>query len=171
MDAKKMPAGDKFPAMGWNAVSGDRVMPANGAGWRMLIVYRGKHCPLCKSYLNTLNEMLGEFRAANIDVAALSADSKDKAEAQVAECGWKFPVGYGLSVQEMRELGLYISDPRSPQETDRPFAEPALFVINPQGNVQIVDVSNAPFARPDLKSLLKGIQFVMSNDYPIRGRA
>lgn len=171
MDTKKWPAGEKFPAMIWQSVSGERVAPAEGSGWRALIVYRGKHCPLCKTYLNTLNEMRAEFDAAKIAVSTLSADSKEKAEAQVAECGWTFPVGYGLSIEEMRRLGLYISDPRSPQETDRPFAEPALFVINPDGKTQIIDISNAPFARPDLKSLLKGIRFVMSNDYPIRGRA
>lgn len=171
METKKMAAGEKFPAMAWNAVSGDRVDPAAGSGWRVLIVYRGKHCPLCKTYLNTLNEMLEEFRAANIAASTVSADGKGKAEAEVGECGWKFPVGYDLSVDQMRHLGLYVSDPRSPQETDRPFAEPALFMINPDGDVQIIDISNAPFARPDLKSLLKGLQFVISRDYPIRGRA
>ncbi len=171
MDPKKMAAGEKFPVMGWNAVSGDRVDPATGSGWRVLIVYRGKHCPLCKTYLNTLDEMLEEFHAANIAVSTVSADGKEKAEAEVAECGWKFPVGYDLSVDQMRQLGLYVSDPRSPQETDRPFAEPALFVINPDGNTQIIDISNAPFARPDLKSLLKGLQFVIGKGYPIRGRA
>ncbi|MBA3597925.1 MAG: redoxin domain-containing protein [Methylibium sp.] len=171
MDINKWPAGEKFPAMVWHSVSGERVAPAERSGWRSLIIYRGKHCPLCKTYLNTLNEMLAEFDAAKIAVSTLSADSKEKAEAQVTECGWTFPVGYGLSIDEMRQLGLYISEPRSPQETDRPFAEPALFVINPDGKTQIIDISNAPFARPDLKSLLKGLQFVMSNDYPIRGRA
>ncbi len=171
MNAKKMVAGAEFPAMAWNAVSGGRVSPAPGAGWRTLIVYRGKHCPLCKAYLNTLNEMLDEFKAADIAVATVSADSKEKAEAEVAECGWKFPVGYDLSVDQMRELGLYISDPRSPEETDRPFAEPALFVINPDGDTQIIDISNAAFARPDLRSLLKGLKFVIDKDYPIRGRA
>lgn len=171
MNTKKMTAGEKFPMMAWNAVSGERLVPADGSGWRVLIVYRGQHCPLCKAYLNTLNEMLEDFRAANIAVSIVSADTKDKAEAEVAECGWTFPVGYDLSVDQMRELGLYISDPRSPEETDRPFAEPALFVINPEGNTQIIDISNAPFARPDLKSLLKGLQFVMSKNYPIRGLA
>lgn len=171
MNTLKMAAGEKFPMMGWNAVSGDRIIPANGSGWRLLVIYRGKHCPLCKTYLNTLNDVLGEFHAENIAVFTVSADSQEKAEAEVAECGWKFPVGYDLSIDEMRQLGLYISDPRSPQEADRPFAEPALFVINPDGNTQIIDISNAPFARPDLKSLLKGLQFVMSKDYPIRGRA
>lgn len=167
----KMSAGARFPAMAWNAVSGGRVAPAEGTGWRLLVVYRGKHCPLCKEYLATLGELLEEFQAASITVAAVSADTREKAETEVAECGWKFPVGYGLSVEQMRELGLYVSDPRSPQETDRAFSEPGVFVINPEGLVQIVDTSNAPFARPDLNALLQGLKFVISKDYPIRGRA
>lgn len=171
MDTHKMSAGATFPSLAWNAVGGARIDLAHEAGWRLLVVYRGKHCPLCKTYLDTLNELLDEFRASNIAVSVLSADGPEKAEAQVTECGWKFPVGYGLSVEQMRQLGLYVSDPRSPQETDRQFAEPALFVLNARGEVQIIDISNAPFARPDLKGLLKGVQFVMSKDYPIRGRA
>jgi hypothetical protein len=77
--------------------------------------------------------------------------------------------GYDLSVEQMYRLGLYVSAPRSAEETDRPFSEPGVFVLNPQGQVQIVDVSNAPFARPDLKALLKGVRFVMDKEYPIRG--
>jgi peroxiredoxin len=134
-------------------------------------VYRGKHCPLCKRYFKTLDGMLDEFRAAGIAVMAVSADSHEKAQADVAEQGWRFPVGYGLTSDQMRQLGLYVSDPRSPQETDRPFAEPGLFVINPEGKVQIVDISNAPFARPDLASILQGVKFVREKQYPIRGTA
>jgi len=69
----------------------------------------------------------------------------------------------------MRLLGLYISSPRSADETDRNFGEPATFVINPQGEIQIVDISNAPFSRPELAGLLRGIRFVTEKDYPIRG--
>ena len=32
-----------------------------------------------------------------------------------------FPVGYDLSLDQMRKLGLYISTPRSEKETDRRF--------------------------------------------------
>ena len=78
-------------------------------------------------------------------------------------------IGYDLSVTQMRELGLFVSDPRSPLETDRPFAEPGLFVINAEGDIQIIDLSNAPFARPDLQSLLNGVKFIRDKDYPIRG--
>ena len=104
-----------------------------------------------------------------MQVAAVSADTKEKAETEAREEGWRFSVGYGLSQDQMRELGLYISEPRSPQETDRPFPEPGLFVTNPEGKIQIVDVSNAPFARPALDAILKGIKFIREKQYPIRG--
>src|SRR5216683_4256925 len=58
------------------------------------------------------------------------------------------PVGHSLTLDQMRALGLYVSKPRSAQETDRPFPEPGLLVVNSEGKVQIVDISNAPFARP-----------------------
>lgn len=171
MNDKKMVAGSIFPTMTWAAVDGGKVDIQAQMGWRLLVIYRGKHCPLCKSYLDQLEQMKGQFNHANIYFAAVSSDPKEKAKAEAAECSWTFPIGYDLSIPQMRELGLYISDPRSPEETDRPFSEPAIFVINPQGLVQIIDISNAPFSRPDLSSLLKGLQFVISKDYPIRGRA
>lgn len=170
MHTEKMVAGTIFPPLWWNTVAHGVVTPAHENGWRMLIVYRGKHCPLCKAYLTELNGMTDALASANIKVTTLSADPLEKAQIEVQECGWTFPVGYGLTVAQMRMLGLYISDPRSPQETDRQFAEPGVFVINPQGETQIIDISNAPFARPSLQALLRGLEFIISKDYPIRGR-
>lgn len=169
--SEKMKAGAPFPSLSWNAVGGKDVAPAEDSGWRLLIVYRGAHCPICKSYLKTLNGMLDTLAEARIKVYAVSADPKERAENEAAEEGWNFPVGYDLTPAQMQTLGLYVSNPRSPEETDRPFAEPAVFGINPDGKAQIIDVSNAPFARPDLDRLIKGMQFVMDKDYPIRGTA
>jgi peroxiredoxin len=165
----KLSAGSAFPSLPLATVGGGAVDVAAQSGWRMLVVYRGKHCPLCKKYFKTLDGILGELGAASVTVLAASADPKEKAEADVASEGWRFPVGYGLSMEQMRALGLYISEPRSPQETDRPFAEPGLFVINPEGRVQIADISNAPFARPDLTGILNGIKLIKERNYPIRG--
>jgi len=54
---------------------------------------------------------------------------------------------------------------------DHPFPEPGLFVINSQGNVQIVDISNNPFVRPDIETLINGLAWIRNpeNNYPIRG--
>ena len=104
-----------------------------------------------------------------VSVYALSADSQAKALADVEQHGWKFPVGYDLTPEQMRQLGLYVSNPRSPEETERQFAEPGLFVINPAGQTQIIDISNAPFVRPDLNTLLFALKYLTANEYPIRG--
>ncbi|HEV7458428.1 MAG TPA: peroxiredoxin-like family protein [Roseococcus sp.] len=165
----KLAAGAPFPALGVPRLGGGEINPAAMAGWRLLVVYRGKHCPLCKPYLNGLDKLIEEFAAAGVQVMAVSADPVEKAQADVAEFGWRFPVGHDLSVEQMRALGLYVSEPRSPQETDRPFAEPGLFVINPAGQVQVVDISNAPWARPDLAAIARGVKRIQDVGYPIRG--
>lgn len=165
----KISAGSAFPSFSWPSVNGDIVTPAASEGWRFLTVYRGKHCPLCKEYLSELDGMQKEFADAGIKVWALSADPIDRARSEADDESWTLPILGELSEEQMRELGLYISSPRTPDETDRNFAEPAAFVLNPEGNVQIIDISNAPFSRPSLKGLLDGIQFVQSKGYPTRG--
>lgn len=150
---------------------GEMTLGVNSArDWQAIIVYRGKHCPICHQYVQELEDQLSAFAEAGVEVVLVSADDKDKAQAFADDTGTSAPVAYGLSVEQMGQLGLYMSDPRSPQETDHVFPEPAVFVINDQGNLQIVDIANAPFVRPDLARLAKGIAFVRDKDYPIRGR-
>lgn len=170
-DSLKPVAGAAFPDLSWPQTAGGRLTPAAMTGWRMLVIYRGAHCPVCKQYLATLEGLKSAYLEAEIEVAVLSSDPQDRATAQAAAEGWTFPVGYDLAPEEMRTLGLYVSSPRSPAETDRPFPEPGVFVINPEGRLQIIDISNAPFARPDLAGLLSGLKFVQAKDYPIRGTA
>jgi len=167
----KFQAGAAFPKLSLPKVGGGDVQVGGHDGWQMLIVYRGKHCPQCKRYLKGLDGMLDDYCAAGVEVVAASADSRPKAETDVAEQGWRFPVGYNLSIDQMRELGLYISNPRSAEETDRPFAEPGLFLLNPQGNVQIIDISNAPWSRPDLANILNAVKVIKERNYPVRGTA
>lgn len=169
MTSQKRPAGSDMPAISLPKVGGGQVQIGGRPGWQLVVVYRGKHCPICRTYLKTLNELLEQFKTAGTEVVAISSDPKEKAESETHEEGWLFPVGYDLSPDQMRSLGLYISEPRSPQETDRPFPEPGLFIVNPEGKIQVVDISNAPFARPELGGVLKGLQFIQNKQYPIRG--
>ncbi len=170
MSPQKLQAGSILPTISLPKVGGGNLLIGGAGDWKMLVVYRGKHCPICRTYLKTLDGLLDQFKHAGTEVVAVSADPKEKAESEAGDEGWRFAVGYDLSQDQMRALGLYISEPRSPQETDRPFSEPALFITNPEGKLQIVDVSNAPFARPELNSVLSGLKFVQEKHYPIRGR-
>ncbi len=170
MAAKPM-AGTELAKQYLPLVGGGEASIGGAGRWQLIVSYRGKHCPLCKIYLKGLEELKSQCDELGVELLAVSADPKEKAEPDVAEMGLTFPVAYDHSLEQMRELGLYISNPRNDQETDRPFAEPGVFVINPEGVLQIVDISNAPFVRPDLKHVLRGVKFVIENDYPIRGTA
>jgi peroxiredoxin len=168
--AEKFAAGAPVPAITLDRVGGGTLTIGGPRdGWQLVVVYRGKHCPICRRYLSGLKELVGGFQAASAEVVAVSGDPKEKADAFIAEIQPNYSVGYGLAIADMRRLGLYVSNPRSPQETDRPFAEPGLFLINPKGEAQVVDISNAPFARPDLGAILNGLKVIQEKAYPIRG--
>ncbi|MEQ8651002.1 MAG: peroxiredoxin-like family protein [Kiloniellales bacterium] len=167
--SEKPEAGGAMPAVTLKTLAGEEVTTGGAGGWRLVVVYRGKHCPLCKTYLARLEEVKGLYDALDTEILVVSGDPKEKAEFCRKEWDIKLPLAYDLSVEQMRTLGLYVSEPRSPEETDRPFAEPGVFLVNPEGKIQVIDISNAPFARPDLESLSKGLAFIQKNDYPIRG--
>ncbi|MGE6795809.1 peroxiredoxin-like family protein [Psychrobacter okhotskensis] len=171
-DTQKLRAGSQFPDIQVPMLDGEMKTlgkPENGHDWKLVVVYRGKHCPICTKYLNQLETVKSSFAEAGVDIIAVSGDSKQQLEAHLEELDISFPIAYSLTVEQMNTLGLYISDPRSEKETDHPFAEPGVFVINAKEEIQIIDISNAPFARPELEALANGLSFVRKNDYPIRG--
>jgi peroxiredoxin len=174
MNSKKLSAGQEFPVLSVEKIGGGKLDFLNAKGendWLLVVVYRGKHCPLCSNYLAELNDLLPKFNALGVDVIAMSADPKEKALVHVNKINLNFDVGYGLTIEQMATLGLYVSNPRSEAETDRLFAEPGLFVINSENQVQLIDISNAPFVRPELKSIINGLGYIRNpeNHYPIRG--
>lgn len=137
--------------------------------WKMIVVYRGEHCPLCTKQLNELATMKDDFTNAGVELAAVSGDSNKQLTAHLEKLDVNFPLYSGLTLKQMTELGVYISEPRNENETDHPFAEPMIVVLNEKNQVHILDKSNAPFSRPDLNNLLSGINYIRDNDYPIRG--
>ncbi|MDF1733645.1 MAG: redoxin domain-containing protein [Minwuia sp.] len=168
--SEKISAGSTMPSISVPQLGGGELDLGGNGAWRMVIVYRGKHCPICKRYLSGIEALQGEIDDLGLEVVAVSSDSEEQAQAVADETGVKVPLGYGLTKAQMKQLGLYVSTPR-PNETDHEFPEPGMFVVNDQGQVQIVDISNAPFARPEIASILRGIKFIQEKGYPIRGTA
>lgn len=174
MSSEKLTAGEAFPRLAVPTIGGGSIelgKPENGYDWQLIVVYRGKHCPLCTRYLKSLNEAKPKLDELKVDVVALSADSKARATDQMAEVEPAYPVGYDLSVEQMQQLGLFVSGPRLGMDAERPFAEPGLFVVNEEGKLQIIDISNVPFARPNLDSMLMGLNFLKNRTekFPVNG--
>ena len=174
MTIHKLIAGDKFPEITVKSQDGTDITlgnPIEGTNWQMIVVYRGRHCPLCTKFLNHLEEYKQRLFENQVDLVAVSADSKEQMEDQLRKLNVSFPIYYGLTLEQMKTLGVYISIPRSEKETDHNFAEPGLFIVNEEGNLHVVDLSNNPFVRPELESLASGLEWIRNpdNNYPIRG--
>ncbi|MBF9030820.1 redoxin domain-containing protein [Rhodobacterales bacterium HKCCE3408] len=141
-----------------------------GADVTMIVVYRGLHCPICRTYLGRLNRLAPTFEAAGASLVVVSMDPQDRAEQAKAEWGLdRLRVGYGMTADTARSWGLWLTE--AIRDTELPlFPEPGLFWVRPDGRLYLIDVATMPFARPDLDLLLERIPRVAAG-YPARGTA
>lgn len=170
MTSQKLAAGKPFPELNLNLLSGQKTsisQPSDKFDWKLVVIYRGRHCPLCTRYLAELNDLLDGFNKLGVDVVAVSSDNKKKAVEHLEKINPRYDVAYGLSVEQMLELGLYVSSPQNGTNVDAAFSEPGLFVIDENQNLKLVDISNVPFARPDLQSILNGLRFFRGMTEPV----
>nr|WP_299205779.1 peroxiredoxin-like family protein [uncultured Tateyamaria sp.] len=166
--------GERFPGIEVPKLGGGSLrlgVPSKGYDWQMIVVYRGKHCPICTRYLGEINEVAAALKELSIEVVAVSSDSAARAKDQIGGVSPDFSVGYGLSIEDMKALGLYISSPRHGIDVEGPFAEPGLFVVNEDRELRMVDISNVPFLRPQMPSLVRGLRFMrgMTEPFPANG--
>ncbi len=146
-----------------------RLPDQHPQNFTMIVFYRGSHCPLCKNQLLELEANLVGFNHLGIQMIAISGDSLERAQKSYQDWGLKqLLVGWGLSVVDMRQWGLYISKGAYANEPAF-FNEPAIFLIRPDGLVNTAFIGSSPFARPHATDLLGGIDYILKNKYPIRG--
>jgi peroxiredoxin len=165
--------GTQAPELTLQTVGGDgwSLREQEPDNFTMIVFYRGLHCPVCRTYLKQLHGKLDEFRERGAGVIAVSGDSRERAEKTSQEWGLEgLRIGYGQSIESMREWGLFISRAIKDEEPAE-FGEPGLFLIRPDGTVYYEAVQNMPFARPPFDDLLGAIDFVLKTNYPARGQA
>lgn len=136
-----------------------------------LFFYRGYHCPICRQYLGSIDRKIEELSSMGISVVAISSDSLERARSSKEE--WhlaNIPIGYGLSIDEARKWGLYISRSISAGEPEQ-FSEPGLFVARPDGELYAASIQTMPFARPRIEDLISSFNYIIAHQYPGRGEA
>ncbi len=137
--------------------------------YTMVLFYRGVHCPICAQYLTQLEQKLATFEQLGINAIAISGDDQDKTQQFKTQANLKnLTLGYGLTPEEMRRWGLYLSKGHFEKEP-KLFSEPALFLIKSDGRLYLADIGTHPFSRVDLDLLAKGLEFVIAANYPFRG--
>lgn len=169
--SKKLTPDQQAPALSLPTVDGGNWSLAEQTpeNFTMVLFYRGYHCPVCKTYLDKLGKIAKAYAEAGFSVVAVSMDSEERAAKSVSEWGLSgFPVAYGLSVETAEDWGLWISKSINEKEANI-FCEPGLFWVRPDGRLYLIDISNMPWARPDLEFLHSKIPFAVEKNYPARG--
>ncbi len=166
----------QVPALSVDTVGGGSwsLADAKPENFTLIVVYRGLHCPICGKYLKDLDDKLADFAKRGVNVIVLSSDTQDRAE--TAREKWaleNLDLGYGLSLEQAREWGLYISSSNgvtsSGFEEPALFSEPGLFLVRPDGTLYFGTVQTMPFARPAFAEILGALDFVIAKNYPARG--
>lgn len=166
------------PDLEVNVVGGDtwRLSDQKPEQFTMIVAYRGLHCPICKTYLRDLDRNYEEFKKRGVETIVVSTDEKDRAEETKKDWGLEnVPVGYGMSIKNARDWGLYISTSKGKTslgiEEPAQFNEPGLFLVRPDQTLYAASYATMPFARPHFKEVLGALDFIIDKDYPARGEA
>lgn len=170
MSQKLMP-GTPAPALKLPLVGGGTFDLADESpeNFTMVLFYRGYHCPVCKGYLGGLVSLLEEYEKAGFSVVVASMN--DEALATKAHDEWELGnlrTAYGVTQADAKAWGLWVSKAFKDVEAEF-FTEPGLFWIKPDGSLYLIDISNMPWARPDLKNLLGKVGYALEHNYPSRG--
>ncbi|MFD1064060.1 peroxiredoxin-like family protein [Winogradskyella litorisediminis] len=136
----------------------------------MIVVYRGLHCPVCKTYLEELQGKLDKFEDLGVNVIAISSDTEEKAKEAYDK--WdvpNIPIGFEFPIEDARKWGLFISE--GIKNEPKHFVEPGLFLIDKDQKLYWSSVQTMPFARPEFDAVIDGIKYILKEDYPARGEA
>lgn len=155
-----------FPLLSGDQWSLDKQNPQN---FTLVVFYRGLHCPLCKKYLQQLQDLLPEFETKGVNVVAVSMDSQKRA--RLSRQKWDLPnlkLGHELSEETAKEWSLYLSAGVKDGEPDM-FSEPGLFLIDSKNLVYYSAINSNPWGRPYLPSFVKAVDYIVSANYPARG--
>jgi len=151
----------------------------NGQAWpqqstptqafRMLVIYRGGQCSFCQKQLSELAQKLPQFTQRNVEVIAVSMDTKERAQQTVESLQLgDLRLGYNLTKVAANKLGLYLSAAK--KDTEMPiFSEPAILLISPDNTLFTIWLGSYAFPRQSLDEIITGIDFINEKGTPIRG--
>ena len=166
--------GDTMPAIDARLAGGGKWALATERAEKLALLafYRGVFCPICRSWVADLDRLVPEFEKRGVSVIALSCDRKEGAEKAVKDWGLnKLRVGYKLDVEDARRAGLYISEgrginPATGQKEPMLFAEPALLLVRPEGELYAAWIQSTPYARVHVAEVLTAVDNFVAKTLP-----
>lgn len=75
--------------------------------WLLVVIYRGKHDPVSKNYLASLQQIIYELDELGVEVVAVSGDGRERAESFVRARPW-FNSVVSMHRQQKTAVPMYV---------------------------------------------------------------
>src|SRR5579872_6227991 len=126
----KLRPGDKAPDLTLLESDGStfRLSDHLGTGPIALVFYRGDFCPFCNRYLHALHESSDQFRKLGAQIVAVSSNRPEVEQQTVERHQLSFPVVSDPDREAINAYDVIYNEAEG-------HAEPAAFVIGPQGTI------------------------------------
>jgi peroxiredoxin len=166
--SRQLPASTKAPQVGQKApeftltdtnnqpVSLSELLksPINGKAPNgvLLIFYRGYWCPACNSELRGIQQHLAEFEAAGVRPVAISVDSPETTTSLMRQAGYTFLFLADANNDAIKAYDLVHS---GAGESGKDIARSAEFLVNPDGVVRWVNLTDSYWVRARPEKLVE----------------
>lgn len=114
----------------------------------VLLFYRGEWCPICNLQVQSLQGKIADFQKEDAQILAVSTDTPENSQKLAGKHSLSFPVLAGLSRQTVEAYDLFFSE-------EKGYAEPAVFILRPDGTVAYASLQSGPLGRPTTDDLLR----------------
>ncbi len=114
----------------------------------VLLFFRGEWCPICNLQLHSLQDKLADFQKENTQIVAVSTDTPENSQNLVKNHNLCFPVLADLGREAAEAYDLYFNE-------EKGYAEPAVFILRPDGTVAYASLQSGPLGRPSTDDLLR----------------
>ena len=126
----------------------------------VLHFFRGAFCPTSHRDLMNLNDALERFEMLESEVIGISADSPSQLHALRRQLGLRFPLLSDSDYEIAPQYGVYESeDGEGPPR----HAEPALFIIDTNGNIAWSQIQSGPKGLANIGEVLMILLMMAAN--------
>lgn len=146
----RLKPGDKAPDFTIKDLEGNqhRLYDYLNGQKTVLLFYRGEWCPVCNLQLHSLQEKLADFQKENAQIIAISTDTPGNSQKLIAKHNLAFPVLADLAREAVEAYDLFFNE-------EKGYAEPAVFILRPDGTIAYASLQSGPLGRPNNDDLLK----------------
>ncbi|MCH8904779.1 MAG: redoxin domain-containing protein [Bacteroidetes bacterium] len=166
--------GIEAPGFSLKNVEGKEVTLQSYLGkWVVLVFYRGNWCHLCNEQLSKIAEDYSKFQKLNAHVIAISTDVIDGVKKTIEKSAAPFEI---LMDDKNEVIKLYQVDVKKREYKDitallsghkqGTYAIPALFIIDIEGVIRYVNISESYGDRPDNDEVLKQLSLLRQMTSP-----